>query len=68
MIIKDELRPEDERTLTQEELLENLDRNYIHRSGISTTSDSCAYNQIKEIIKTWYKYNLWDLRVGIIEK
>lgn len=23
---------------------------------------------IKEIIEVWYKYNLWDLRVGIIEK
>ena len=29
--------------------------------------DEEAHNQIKSIIKTWYKYNLWDLKVGVVE-
>ncbi len=41
----------EEYALTQRELLENLDRNYVHRLGIQTISDSVAYNQIKDMIE-----------------
>ena len=55
--------------LTQEELLHQLDemtgRRYMDFPW--SVKDRQAYDQLKEIVKLWYKFNLWDLRVGVLD-
>ncbi len=53
--------------LTQDDLLGELEAWFgcaSHHGQCSANIKEQAYNQIKKIIELWYRFNLWDLRVG----